>query len=52
MYKIAEKDIETVSTICGVPKETAIVALQYSRGNIGVAIMEVKYNRHFIERMI
>lgn len=51
MYKIEEKEIETVSTICNVPKETATVALQYARGNVCVAIMELKFNRHFIERM-
>lgn len=52
MYKLEEKDIEAVSTICNVHKDVAIVALQYARGNIGVAIMECKFNRHFIERII
>lgn len=51
MYKIDEDEIKTVSTICNVPQQTAIVALQYARGNVGVAIMELKFNRHFIERM-
>lgn len=52
MYKIDENDIKTVSDICGVPNDVAIVALQYARGNVSVAIMELKFNRHFVERMV
>lgn len=52
MYKIEQKDIETISAECNVSDEIAMIALQYARGNIGVAIMDVKFNRHFIERMI
>lgn len=52
MYRLEEKDIETVSTICNVPNEVAIVALQYARWNIGVAINELKFNNHFIEKSL
>lgn len=52
MYKLEEKEIQAVSTICNVSKDVAIVALQYARGNVGVAIMECKFNRRFIERMV
>lgn len=48
MCRVNERDIETVASVCGVSGETAMVALQFARGNLGVEIDYAKNNIHLL----
>lgn len=50
MYKLEENDIKTVSYICGLQKELAMIALQFARGNVGVAISYAKNDVHLLSK--
>lgn len=50
VYKISERDVETVSSACGVSDEIAMVALQFARGNIGVAIDFARNDVHLLSK--
>lgn len=51
MYKISDQDICAVSDICNVPAETAMIALQYTRGHIGMAVDYARNNIHLLGKM-
>ncbi len=38
VYKISERDIETVSSVCEISDAIAMVAPRFARGNIGMAV--------------
>lgn len=48
MYKTSNQDIRAVSAICGVLAETAMIALQYARGHIGVAVDYARNNIYLL----
>lgn len=48
MCNMSEREVRTVASICGVSGETAMVALQFARGNIGVAIDFARNNVHLL----
>lgn len=50
VYKISERDVETVSSVCGVSDEIAIVALHFARGNIGVAVDFARNDVHLLSK--
>lgn len=51
MYKISDQDIRAVSAICSVPAETAMIALQYARGHIGMAVDYARNNIYLLGKM-
>ena len=51
MYKISDQDISAVSTICNVPVETAMIALQYARGHVWVAVDYARNNIYLLGKI-
>lgn len=51
MYKISDQDISVVSAICNVPVKTAMIALQYARGHIGVAVDYARNNIYLLGKI-
>lgn len=51
MCKISDQDISAVSAICNGPVETAMIALQYARGNIGVAVDYARTNVYLLGKI-
>lgn len=50
VYKISERDIETVSSVCEVSDAIAMAALQLARGNIGMAVDFARNDVHLLSK--
>lgn len=50
MYKISDQDIRAVLAICSAPAETAMIALPYARGHIGVAVDYARNNIYLLDK--